>query len=251
MRGASAWIVGVLFTGTCVVQGAHVATMDVPTMADHAGAVIMGEVASVRSYWADSPRRIESEITFREVAYLKGEPARNDRAFSLVVPGGTVGTMQMRICCAPAFEEGQRWVLFLLPTYKTFPVVGLYRGALRVRPDESGIDRVYDAAGLAVTGLDAEGFIASPIAHATSQNVHLVDASNIRVMAEGDIDKRPTQAVRYVDFVKTLKPLLDASRQHRLTEPVGTRIVVEYRAVPLKTAPDAAANAPVNEGSLR
>jgi hypothetical protein len=180
--------------------GTSVVPMTVATMADHAGQVITGDVASLRSYWVDQPRRIETEITFSGVGYLKGAPADADGSFILRVPGGAIGDLQMRIEGAPQFAVGESWVLFLLPTYRTFPVVGIAQGAYRVVRAADGVHRVYRGA-LAVAGVGAEA------------------------------------APSYDQFVKQITPILDASRDHGLTEPAGRPVPVRQVAVPLQPAP--------------
>jgi hypothetical protein len=213
--------------------------MNVSTLAGHAGQVIVGEVASVRSYWADAPRRIETLVVFENVVYLKGELADSGETFSLVVPGGVVGEMQMRLCCAPVFRPGERRVLFLLPSYKTFPTVGLEQGAFRVVRDAEGVDRIYQH-GVAVTGFDAEGFVRLASGVRPSAHDHVIAGD--RVLLASPVPSPSTasaKAMRHVDFVAHLRPILAVSRDHKLTEPAGKRVRVELRPVLLKTSPAA------------
>lgn len=199
-RGANPiqWLIGAALCAS-VSFASSVVPMTVATMADHAGQVITGDVAGTRSYWADEPRRIETEVTFTGVGYLKGAPANADGTFTLRVPGGTIGDLRMRVEGTPEFVVGETWVLFLLPTYRVFPVVGLDQGAYRVVRSADGVDRVYRG-GRAVHGPDAEA------------------------------------AVSYDRFVKQITPILDASRDHGLTEPAGRPALVPHRAVPLRRA---------------
>ncbi|MFQ5496104.1 MAG: hypothetical protein ACE5EX_12070, partial [Phycisphaerae bacterium] len=120
-----------------------VVPMTLATIADHAGQVILADITVVRSAWADNPRRIETTITLSPVEYLKGAPGTASAStFTLIVPGGTVGDTQMRITGAPDFRVGDRWMLCLLPTYKTHPVVGVSRGAFKIVSDDRGVQRV-------------------------------------------------------------------------------------------------------------
>ena len=66
------------------------AAMPIQSVADHAGQVIVGDVASVRSYFAGNPRQIDSEITFKNVRYLKGPH-----------PGATVADAHLRHSTVP------------------------------------------------------------------------------------------------------------------------------------------------------
>jgi len=218
-------------------RASTVVPMNVSTLAGHAGQVIVGDVASVRSYWADAPRRIETLVVFENVAYLKGRLADSSETFSLVVPGGVVGEMQMRLCCAPVFRPGERRVLFLLPSYKTFPTVGLGQGAFRIVTDADGVDRIYQH-GVAVTGFDAEGLVRLASGVRPSAHDHVIAGDRVR-LATPVPTRASAQAMRHEDFVAHLRPILAVSRDHKLTEPAGKRVLVELRPVPLKTSPAA------------
>ena len=68
-----------------------------------------------------------------------------NRAGTLVRAAACCGTALafLFMASAPAFAAGEKWILFLLPTYKTFPVVGLSHGAFRVPTDTDGVERVF------------------------------------------------------------------------------------------------------------
>lgn len=227
-----------------VAEASSVVPMTLERMADHAGQVVMAEVASVRSYWAENPRRIESEITFRNTNYLKGRLRDSSDSFRLIVPGGKVGEMQMRVCCAPTFATGERWVLFVLPTYKTFPVVGLHQGAFRIISDTSGVDRVLGASRSPVLGLDEQGFINLASRHVCQASERLISANGVRVK-DRPSEAKPNepangsareQAMTCEDFLARIRPVLENSQSHGLTEPAGRRILIDYRSVPLRLA---------------
>ncbi len=217
-------------------EASSVKPMTVETLADHSGQVVVGTVASVRSYWATDPRRIESEITLAEVEYLKGRLPGSQSTFSFIAPGGEVDEVRMTVCCAPEFQVGEKWILFLLPSYRTYPVVGIYQGAFLVRPDEDGIERIVSrrhGREEPVTGIDSDGFIQHGLRGGGRAPAHVLQTRNVRVLTPAETTgARP--AVSYEDFVTRLRPVLQASRDHKLTEPAGRRILVEYRAVPLQ-----------------
>ncbi len=219
--------------------GSTVLPMDLPTVADHAGQVIVGRVASVRSYRTDAQRGIETEVVFEEVEYLKGALADSTDSFRLIVPGGEVDGLRMELCGAPSFEVGQKWVLCLLPTYRTFPVVGLFQGAFLVRPDADGVEWVgyaHHGAFVPITGVDAAGNVVRGDGHGRGGlNDYLLEAVNI-LPTEPSAPRGPTSAMTYDEFVARLRPILAASRNHRLSEPAGRRVVVQGGAVPLVTA---------------
>ncbi len=252
-RGAGAlWLAVVVVSGglAAPAQAASVVPMSAAMLADCAGQVIVGEVAATRSYWADSPRRIETEVVFERVDYLKGRHADAGTSFVLKVPGGTVGDMTLRIADAPTLAVGERWVLFLLPEYKVHPVVGLTQGAFRVTTDGGGVARVRDAAGRPVTGVDAAGCVqtaaaAGPVgtanAYATSG---LVDAAGGVRVANVQPTAAPAEGLTYEEFVAQLRPILVRSREHGLTAPAGRPALAEMKAVPLRAAAGQVGNGP-------
>ena len=217
-------------------DASSVVPMSVPTLADHAGQVIVGDVASTRSYWAQDPRRIETEIAFEDVEYLKGRLAHSGSTFRLIVPGGTVGRTSERLAGAPTFAAGERWLLFLLPQYKTHPVVGIWQGAFRIESDAEGIERVYDAGGRPIAGLSAAGFARVVRPGGGSAGEHLVGTHNawLRPAAARGGQAEP---MAYEDFVRLIEPMLLGSKDYELAEPAGRRVLVQYHSVPLRPSP--------------
>lgn len=213
-----------------------VVPMNLATLSDLSGQAIVGRVASVRSYWAESPRRIESEVTFEQVEYLKGALPGSTDTFSLIVPGGRVDGMEMRVCCTPTFAAGDKWVLCLLPSYKTFPVAGLYQGAFLVQPDAQGTERVWrtrHGSRQPVTSIDTSGFVQVSRVSGGRVHEHLLDAVNVHVVSEADAS-RAEQAMSYEAFLRHLRPVLAASRDHMLSEPAGKPVPARYTAAPLR-----------------
>ncbi len=210
--------------------------MPIELVADHAAQVIVGEVASVRSYFAGNPRRIESEITFNHVRYLKGPHPGATRRFRLIVPGGTVGPFQMHISDTPRFQVGETWLLFLLPGYRTYPVVGLSQGAFQITAG-----RVFRG-DLPVTGLDENGFV----------QVARPDTGRHRDLGAGPAASGPPgadvgavpDALTYRRFERMLRPILRASRDHRMMRPAGRPLAARHTPRPLKTAGRVSPRAP-------
>ena len=264
-RLASAVLLAVVFPA--LAQAGQVVPMTLSEISDLAGQVIVGEVASVRSYWAERPRRIESEVTFKGVEYLKGALPDSTTTFTLIVPGGRVDEWEMRISCAPIFATGEKWILFLLPTYKTFPLVGLNQGGFRVEQDAEGVARVYDASQRAVAGLGPDGFVqvmnasADGVAHQQTRSAggdssasaqpaasggdkptgeqSLVAANGVRVRFVGP-PAVPRPALSYDEFVATIRPVLDRSKKQALTSAAGRPDPSPRVAVPMHWAPSPA-----------
>ncbi|HRW54144.1 MAG TPA: hypothetical protein P5081_14830 [Phycisphaerae bacterium] len=216
-------------------RASTVTPMSVATMSDYAAQVIIADIGDTTSAWADQPRRIETTVELRNIEYLKGGYDGAPTRRTLITPGGAVGEFRQRICCAPEFRTGQRWVLFLLPDYRTFPTVGLGQGAFRVVDDSDGVAHVYQHGGLPVAGVNDETWIeyaVSPRAHVHGQVSSA--SSTLRVV---DHSKEATRPLMSFDaFRAAIQPTLDASRDHKLSRPAGNRIVVTLRPVPIRGA---------------
>ena len=211
--------------------------MTLNTLADHAGQVIVGRVTAVRSYWASDPRRIESAVTLEGAEYLKGRLADSTDRFTLIVPGGEVDKTRMTIPDAPELRVGEKWLLFLLPTYHTHPVVGIYQGAFLIKPDADGVERVMSRAEgreAGVAGVGSDGFIQYAPSAAVDPHESLQGAEHMGLVTPRAQAAAP---VAYTDFVTQLTPVLAASRDHQLTAPAGRPAIVKYRAVPLRLSP--------------
>jgi hypothetical protein len=236
----------------CFAQAGGVEPMTLATLADHAGQVLVGTVRSSRSYWAEDPRRIETELLFHDVRFLKGRLPESGTEFRLVVPGGRIDEWELRVGCTPQFGVGERWLLFLLPTYKTYPVVGLHQGAFRVVADADGMERIYAPGGQPVTGIDADDLVqcgmtsrmhghaagpAGATAHAPGES-RLVLANGVVVRGSA---APPAAALTLDAFLARIQAVLDASRDHHLTAPAGQPIQPVLRARPLRAR---AADAP-------
>jgi hypothetical protein len=226
---ALAWY-GVLIIGLMAmplgVAASQVVPMSIETMADYAGQALVGEVASVRSYWAEDPRRIESEVIFRNTEYLKGALPDSSATFALVVPGGTVGDTHVQVCCTPTFSPGEKWVLLLLPTYQTYPVVGLYQGAFSIRRDAEGTERVYYMRHDVlepVRAVDAEGFVQVVQGPAVAAHDRLVSSDRLHLRPDSPGAGQSAPAMSYDELLARLRPALAASRDLRLTFPSGRR----------------------------
>ena len=197
---AGLFVAAALVCAACLppASASTVIPMNLDTLADHAGQVIVGQVTSVRSYWTEAPRRIESEITFQHVEYLKGTLPTSGSTFSLIVPGGTVGKMTMRIAGAPTYAAGEEWILFLLPEYKTFPVVGVWQGAFRIEADAAGERRVCDVSRRPVSGFTTDGFTRTESTRANVAADRLVSARGARLRTPPCASKRIRPDVRRI-----------------------------------------------------
>jgi len=216
--------------------------MNLDTLADLAGQAIVGRISAVESYWtADTPRRIESRVTLEQVEYLKGAPADASTTFTLIVPGGRIGDTRMQVCCTPTFTVGDKWVLFLLPQYRTFPVAGLFQGSFLARPDEHGVERIHHMRHdrlEPVTGFDEEGFARVARTSDVHAEQRLVGANAARLKPAATTTAAPAMALD--DFLMQVRPILNRSRAHDLKAPAGRPIREPLQARPLVPAAGAA-----------
>ena len=216
--------------------GSTVLPMTIQQLADAAGQAIDAVVESTDGAWSADHATIQTTVRFREVRYLKGQLPDSTDTFTLVVPGGTVGDTQLVLTGAPRFEVGQRWLLFLHPTYNLHPVVGIFRGAFRIEEDTAGETRVLDPAGLVVVGVDARGLVrVAPAAPQTQQRAeYIVGATSASVVGVFESRARSTVPMSYERFLDRLAPVLLNSKDHGLTAPAGRPTGLRAQAVPLQ-----------------
>jgi hypothetical protein len=224
---------------SAIASGTTVVPMSLTTLADHSAQVIIGEVSEVRCFWAENPRQILSEVTFSGVQYLKGGAADSGDTFTLVVPGGTVGDLRMQVCCAPSFDVGEKWLVCLLPAYKTFPVAGVSQGAFRIVNGVDGVERVFQEVHEAlwpIAGIDAEGFVRVHQRPARAARRYVAGGVNSRVKAEVIRSGAPS-AMSCEEFLDRLVPILRNSKNYEMTAPAGRRVPIRYRSVRLQPSP--------------
>ncbi|MDP7071222.1 MAG: hypothetical protein QF561_07750 [Phycisphaerales bacterium] len=197
----------VMLAFTAFAQATSVVRMPLSQVADFSGQIVIGEVGSVESYWADEPRRIESRITLRNTEFLKGgQPGQ--RTLSFTVPGGSVGTWQARVAGAPEFRVGERWALCLLPAWKSFPTAGVHQGAFRLTSEGT----VLDGRGQRVQQFDEHGFI-------------VIHGSGSPLSSDA--------------FLSRLREAATASRPVAVPRGAPVRLFPEYRPTSLKLAAQA------------
>lgn len=215
------------------VTASTVVPMNVARLSDLSAQVIVADIGKTASAWAEHPRRIETTVQLHHVEYLKGGYQGAPTERTLVVPGGQVGTMQMRICGAPDFKTGERWLLYLLPDYKTYPTAGLGQGAFRIVTDETGTAHVFQQGGLGVSGIDAESWLEFAVDASTDAHRHLVGATpNVRLTDRSD--ETIAKLMTLEAFRSAIQPILDASRDHKLSRPAGRYVPLVYRPVPIR-----------------
>ncbi len=209
-----------LFVGSTSF-GSSIVQLSLPDIADHSGQVVRGKVASLESYWttAYGPRTIETKVTLDQVSYFKGQRSKATQ-FTYTVPGGTVGDMTMRIAGAPEFKQGEEWVLFLLPEWKSFPTVGLHQGAYQLVDGE-----VRDGNGVPVASIDEKGFIVSAL-HSPKLEGR---ARGANVSITSSVSKIAQQT-----FLEQISTIARNSKSIQLQHDAGKRIRANYTSVPFR-----------------
>lgn len=122
---------GLLLAAAPAGASTFVAT-SVEEMARSSDAVVRGRVV-LREARATAAGRIVTEAEIAVASAWKGAPGKTVR---VVVPGGSLGTIAMRIDAAPTFTEGEEVVLFLVREGSAWRVNGWALGKYRVTPGD-------------------------------------------------------------------------------------------------------------------
>ena len=109
-------------------------------LAREAGAIVRGRVVATDARLTPDRRAIDTLVTLEAEETLKGSLGAT---VQFVVPGGVLGRYRSLFVGAPAFEIGQRVVVFLGWQGPSYPfLIGLSQGVFRVQPDATGQWRV-------------------------------------------------------------------------------------------------------------
>jgi hypothetical protein len=109
---------------------------DLPDLTRESRAIARGMVVDVTGRWTDDRRSIETIVTLRPEAYLKGELGES---VQFRVPGGRLGRYRKMVVGAPHFSVGDRVVVFLDARAPAMPqVVGLSQGVFRLTRGSGG-----------------------------------------------------------------------------------------------------------------
>lgn len=99
--------------------------------------IVRGEVTGTRSAYVDTPqgRAIKTFVTFRVERVLKGTPPTDDN-LTLVFLGGKVGAASMEVAGMPAFQPGDREIVFVSGNGRTLcPLIAAGHGRYRLLRD--------------------------------------------------------------------------------------------------------------------
>jgi len=125
---------------------------------DNAVAIVVGRCVKSESRWDPSGRWILTYSTFKVSNTIKGAPAQE---VTVVVPGGTVGSIHQSSVGLPAFSEGSENLLFIRNTKAGPTVLYFDQGAYEVTTNARGEKVVVPVASDAVH-IDAQRGVAVP-----------------------------------------------------------------------------------------
>lgn len=126
-------LAAVLLASALPAAAATFVATSVEEMARTSDVVVRGRVLDLASRLTPSGR-ILTEVEVAVDAAWKGAPAAIVR---LVVPGGSVGSIALKVDAAPTFEPGEEVVLFLARGGAAWHVNGLALGKYRVAGGEA------------------------------------------------------------------------------------------------------------------
>jgi hypothetical protein len=125
-----ATVAAVLLAATAPALATVLVPADFNELAREALTIVHGRVVDVRSYWTDGRRSIETVVTLRVHAALKGQTGDT---ISVRVPGGEMGRYRTVMIGMPRFREGEEVVLFLGGRAPALPhLLGMGQGVYRV-----------------------------------------------------------------------------------------------------------------------
>jgi hypothetical protein len=176
------FVVAVWATAASIsVQATTVLPADLSDLVRDAHAVAQGQVVAIDAAWTSDHRAIETLVTLRADAYLKGQlgPTLQFR-----VPGGRLGRFDSVMIGAPTFSVGQNVVVFLGARGPSVPyLLGLGQGVFRLVPG-------------------AGGWLVTPPAL-------LPSTSGRTSVVRGDVSRRP---VPLADFSRQVRSLAGSAR---------------------------------------
>ena len=121
------------------VQATTVLPADLGDLVHDAQAIAQGQVVALDAGWTSDHRAIETLVTLRVDAYLKGQLGPVGSTLQFRVPGGRLGRFDSVMIGAPTFSIGQNVVVFLGARGPSVPyLLGLGQGVFRLVPGAGG-----------------------------------------------------------------------------------------------------------------
>lgn len=127
------WLALAVLAAAGPAAAATFVTTSVEEVARSSEAVVRGRVVS-QAARATPDGRIVTEVEIEVASAWRGAPPRTVR---IVVPGGSLGTVALRVDAAPTFEDGEDVVVFLARNGPKYSVSGYALGKYRVEGGEA------------------------------------------------------------------------------------------------------------------
>ena len=142
-RYRDSWLAAVVALSLLMCAPAHglsVVARSFDELVQRADLVLVGTVSEVHSEFADNgldQNTIFSYVNFSDLQVVKGQV--NSEPYVLRVPGGVVGRFAQDYPGVPAFQTGQRYLVFIRGNQRDFfPVVGITQGMFRILTNGQG-----------------------------------------------------------------------------------------------------------------
>ena len=165
MRRSSLLVLAALFFGQIAASATTYEAVTFNELVTRADVIFVGEVTDVRPFPLDTP---DGTIIKTRVIFRVTDPIWGTTNILEVLDffGGEFGGIGMKIAGMPEFTIGDRRVVFASRERSINPIVGFTQGLLQIRPDASGVDRVFTLGGLPLGGPEniGAGVSAAPAA---------------------------------------------------------------------------------------
>ena len=155
--------------------------------------VVRGQVTATRSAYVDTTqgRAIKTFVTFHVERTLKGQPPKDD-VLTLVFLGGKVGADSMEVAGMPAFQPGDREIVFVTGNGRTIcPLIAAGHGRYRLLHDAAS-DRDYVARENRIP-LESTAEVSLPLQSAASPAARVKSATT--ALTPSDFEDKIAEAV--------------------------------------------------------
>lgn len=175
-------LVVLLAAGAAGLTASTVVPLSLKDLSVRAQRVAVGKIESITSHKDSSSGRIFSRIQIAETQTLSGAAPSS---FSFDMLGGIDGDMQESIAGFPAFQVGDKVVLFLRGNTATpaSPTVGMWQGVFFVETGANGVETVSNHVRQGVAGIRGDHVVILAPAEQSTSSALTLDSFLSRVKA--------------------------------------------------------------------
>lgn len=120
----------VLLASLGPMAAAQVRPLTLTQLCDGSTRIVVGGVTKMTPRWEGN--RIVTDVTVQTAEHLKGTGSQQA---IVTIPGGTIGSVTLKVSEAPTFAVGELCVIFVRPT-PACGVYGWFRGKYTVLPNQ-------------------------------------------------------------------------------------------------------------------